>query len=281
MTNCGSESLKVTGIASSCSCLSVSPDRFSLEPGVTTTVTAIVDLTAKDQSGSAIFLLTPWVELPSGASHPPLQWILKGKSEPLITLDRRPYFGRTSVLDQPLKAIDLTVKTAIPLDLGLSAKTDCPFIVANVRQTPTNDKQYQLELRIIKPLPLGVLNCKVTLTPNDSREMKLPPYSIPVSALIVPDVECLPNTVLGGGYQVGTIFRQSLTLASLSSRPFKILSAKTVGRGLSVEQIGEELIVTQHCLIEGQQIGKVIIQIEAADGAYAIYVEVSYVGVYG
>ena len=74
-------------------------------------------------------------------------------------------------------------------------------------------------------------------------------------------------------------FTQSVTLASLGRRPFKVLSATADGVGLSVKQVGDEFLVTQQCQVAGQQTGKVVFQVEAADGRYAIAAEVSYVGV--
>ncbi len=280
VTNRGSEPLSVIGIGSSCSCLSVSPPRFDLKPGETTTITAVVDLTAKARpTDDAAFLLTPIVELESKSSHPRVEWVLTGKSQRLLTLARPPTFGRISVLDQPLKTVSIAVTTAIPLDLGLAAKSDHPSIVAAIRRDPKDDKKYTLELSTSKPLPLGPMKGTVTLTPGDRREAKLPVITVPFDALIVPDVECLPPAVLGGGHKVGATFTQSVTLASLGRRSFKVLSVSVDGAGLSVKQVSDEFFVTQQCLSAGQQTGKVVFQVEAADGRYAITAEVSYVGV--
>ena len=57
-----------------------------------------------------------------------------------------------------------------------------------------------------------------------------------------------------------------MTLASLGNRPFKVLSATADGVGLSVKQVGDEFLVTQQCQVAGQQTGKVVFQVEAADG---------------
>ncbi len=280
VTNRGSEPLSVSAIGSSCSCLSVWPPRFALKPGETITVTAVVDLTAKPrQTDDAAFLLSPIVELESKTPHPKVEWVLTGKSQRLLTLDRSPSFGRASVLDQPLKTVSIVVTTAIPLDLGLAAKSDHPSIDAAIRHDPKDDKKYTLELRATKPLPLGPVKGTVTLTPGDRREAKLPVITVPFDALLVPDVECLPPGVLGGGHKVGVTFTQSVTPASLGRRPFKVLSVSADGAGLSVKQVGDEFLVTQQCQVAGQQTGKVLFQVEAADGRYAITAEVSYVGV--
>ena len=280
VTNRGSEPLSVIGIGSSCSCLSVSPPRFDLKPGETTTVTAVVDLTAKPRTtDEAAFLLTPIVELESKTPHPKVEWVLTGKSQRLLTLDRPPTFGRVSVLDQPLKTVSITVTTAIPLDLGLAAKSDHPSVAAAIRHDPKDDKKYTLELSATKPLPLCPVKGTVTLTPSDRREAKLSVIAVPFDALLVPDVECLPPAVLGGGHPVGATFTQSVTLASLGRRPFKELSVSADGAGLSVKQVGDEFLVTQQCQVAGQQTGKVVFQVEAADGRYAITADVTYVGV--
>ena len=278
VTNRGAEPLTVVGVGSSCSCLSVSPPRFSLKPGETTTVTAVVDLTAKKRpTDEAAFLLTPIVELASKATPPTVQWVVKGYSQRLLTLDRRPTFGRVSVLDQPLKPVSLLVSSAIPV--YLVAKSDHPTIEAVIRHTPGDLTKYRVELASQKPLPLGPVKGNLTLTPTDPTNAKLPAITVPFDALIVPDVECLPPAVLGGGHKLGTTFTQSVSLASLGNRPFKVLSATAEGPGLSVIQDGSEYLITQVCQGAGQQTGKVVFQVEAADGRYAITAEVSYVGI--
>lgn len=280
VTNRGAERLTVEGIASSCSCLSVSPSRFTLAPGETVTVTAEVDLTAKPrESEDAAFVLTPLAKFASGAAHPKTQWTLSGKSRKLLTLDRRPTLGRVSVLDQPLKPVAVTVTSAIPLDGGIGAKSDNPNVVAKCVPHPTNANKFTLELTAATKLPLGPVKGTVTLTPADRGEPNLPVAVVPFDALIVPDVECLPPAMLGGGHPVGSTFTQSVTLASLGNRPFKILSATADGAGLSVKQVRDEFLISQKCEQPGQQSGKVVFQVEAADGRYAITADVTYVGI--
>ena len=280
VTNRGAERLTVDGISSSCSCLSVSPQHFDIKPGETITVTAVVDLTAKQRTtDDAAFLLTPNVKSPSKSPQPKTEWLLTGKSRRLLALDRRPTFGRVSVLDQPLKPVSVQVTSAIPLDLGLAAKAVHETIHARSIHTPGDLTKYRIELTAAKPLPLGPVSGTFTLTPADRTETNLPVVTIPFDGLIAPDVECLPPAVLGGGHRVGESFTQSVSLASLGSRPFKVLSATADGPGLSVKQDGSEYLVTQVCQGAGQQSGKVVFQIEAADGRYAITAEVSYVGV--
>jgi hypothetical protein len=280
VTNRGAEPLTIDGISSSCSRLSVSPQHFDIKPGETITVTAVVDLTAKARpTDAAAFLLTPNVKWPSKSPQPKVEWLLTGTSRRLLTLDRRPTFGRVSVLDQPLKPVSIQAISAIPLSLGLAAKSDSATIHARAIHTPGDLTKYRVELTASKPLPLGPVTGTFTLTPADRTEKNLPVVTVPFDGLIVPDVECLPPSVLGGGYRVGESFTQSVSLASLGNRPFKVLSATADGPGLSVKQDGSEYLVTQKCEQPGQQTGKVVFQVEAADGRYAITAEVSYVGV--
>lgn len=280
VTNRGTERLTVEGISSSCSCLSVSPPRFTLAPNESVTVTAEVDLTAKPREGEdAAFILTPTAKFESGAEHPKTQWVLTGKSRKLLTLDRRPTLGRVSVLDQPLKPVKVIVTTAIPLEGGIGAKSDHPNVVAKCVPHSTDANKFTLELSAATKLPLGPVKGTVTLTPADRTEKNLPVAVVPLDAVIVPDVECLPPAVLGGGHPVGATFTQSVTLASLGKRPFKVLSATAEGAGLSVKQVGDEFLISQKCEQPGQQTGKVVFQVEAADGRYAITADVTYVGV--
>lgn len=279
VANHGHERVTVHSIAASCSCLSVSPDQFTLEPGESVSLSVTINLAAKARSDGDVALeLIPRGVSAGGTPLPPNSWVIRGKAQHFATLDTPLNFGRVSVLEQPLKPLRAVVTTAVPLPEGLDASTTSDFAQVKLTPIPSEGCKYQFELSFSKPLPVGTTAGEITLTPRNGAGAALPITTIPFAANLVPDVGCWPPSVEAGVHTVGESFTQTVRLESLSRRPFRLLSVSARGDGLSVRQVDGEVTITQECRGVGRQSGEVVLRVEAADGCYEVKTDVRYLG---
>jgi hypothetical protein len=260
-------------------CQKIEPQQFTLSPGEVRAVRVVIDLTAKQRpSEDAAFIVATTLQGEGQTTRPGPWWILKGRARPPLRFDQPPTFGRRSVLDQPLPPAAVTVIAAVPLS-GLEVKSSNPLFRATARPDPSDQARYRVEVTATAVLPVGPIESEVVFRPTRETGELLPATRVRVTGRVERDVEVLPPSAPGGGREVGTVYEQTVTLGSLSGRQFKVIDMKAAGEGLSVRLSGSEYLIRQECGRVGPQTGRVEFFVDAADGAYSVPVEVTYVGI--
>lgn len=229
VVNTSSQAVTVTNVTGSCTCLSVSPTGFTLEPGQTQVVNARFDFTAKPrQDDDATFPLSYQAADGSGQLRDG-RWLLSGRVRKLVTLDRPLYLGRHSVLAQPLKPQSVEGRVAAPFE-SVTITPLTPGLRVEAGRGETSDR-FRLVVTPTERYPIGELKAAATLTvkltSGESWSQR-----VMITGDIVPDVEPSPPAYPGGGRQVGETFEFEVSLASATGTPFTVADVKVIGEGL-------------------------------------------------
>jgi hypothetical protein len=273
--NRGDRPVTVASVTGSCNCLSVSPEKFTIEPGQTRVITARIDFTVKPRKDeNAALALDYLTSDEAGQLKPGGQWVLSGKARPLVMPAAPLDFGRQSVLAQPLKPLSVEARFGAKLDYAM-AESLIPGVGAEV--IPGPDDRYRLVLTPTAEFPVGRVEGAILLKIKPDSEAERT-EQIPVAGLIVPDVEASPPAYPGGGRLVGEWFEFDVAVSSISQNPFTVVGVKAVGDGLSVTAKDGRYVVRQDCLAEGEQSGRVEFEVEGTDGRYTVSVAVDYTG---
>jgi hypothetical protein len=276
VVNRGDQPVAVRDAIGSCTCLSVSPRRFTLQPGQTQVITAHIDLTMKHrQDGPSGFVITYEVADDAGQSKLGGKWVVTGNVRTLVMLDKPLDFGRRSVLAQPLKPVSVVARFGTKVD-SVTAQSASPELRAEI--TPRGpDGRYLLTLTPTGRFPVGPLNTAVVLkikpASGDERSERLS-----VAGQIIPDVEASPPSYPGGGQLIGTALEFDVSVSSGSGQPFAVVGVKTVGDGLSVAGSAGRYVVRQACRAAGPHTGRIDFEVTGIDGRYVTSVTVDYTG---
>jgi hypothetical protein len=96
-------------------------------------------------------------------------------------------------------------------------------------------KTYELTVTPAADLPVGRHEGSILVTATRPDGTLLPDQQVPVTLEVAPDVEAIPATVEFGCRDVGTEAAETVTLRSLSGRPFTVERVAAEGDGLTVD----------------------------------------------
>jgi hypothetical protein len=272
--------LEVQSVRATCSCLSVEPQSFVLEPGGRRDLRLNLDLISKtSQTGevSVQFTLLLNAESSWGRQHGP-EWTVKGKVRRALALAPSTYLGRFSELSQPLPALFIPLEILAPVG-SVAAVCNRPGFTASVDLPPAEGKAM---LRLAPPpdLPVGPFEGTVTLKPVLKTGEPLPERHIRYSGAVVSDLQAEPTVVQVGGRRLGEAFEETVTVRSLTGRPVVTVKAEAEGEGPSVEAVGDrQFRVRQVVCGSGAQTNRVRFTAEVNGRKTAAMLPVSYTGV--
>lgn len=272
--------LDVRSVRATCSCLSVEPQSFVLEPGGRRDLRLNIDLVSKaSPTGemSVQFTLLLNAESSWGRQRGP-EWTVKGKVRRALALPPPTYLGRFSELSQPLPAWSIPVEVLAPLG-SVAAGCNRPGFSASIDVPPAEGKAM---LRLAPPpdLPVGPFEGTVTLKPVLKTGEPLPERHIRYSGVVASDLQAEPTVVQVGGRRLGERFEEVVTVRSLTGRPVATVKAEAEGEGLSVEAVGDrQFRVRQVGCGSGSQTNRVRFTAELDGRKVKAELPVSYTGV--
>jgi hypothetical protein len=273
--NHDSAPITVESVGLSCSCISLTPSSFIINPGEEVQVRLLINLAAKQRSSEeAAFELFPVVRLGDGEPQK-LHWTLRGKVRRFVTPDEPLSFGRTSLASK-VQPINVVFSTGEPLPDGFDVQVSHPDYSATVTPEPGQPTRHRLRVTRPETMVPQDISLEVVLRPRGEHSQQYPVTTLVATGQVVRDVEPTPATLLVGGVTLGDVTTHSVSLASMSGSPFTVLDYTLSGDGISVALEGEEYRVSQRAVMTGPQSSKVIFRVRAADGEYTVPLSVSY-----
>src|SRR5205807_771936 len=116
---------------------------------------------------------------------------------------------------------------------SLAAESSHPDFAAAVRPTPEGPSRYAVVVTPSPKLRRGVSTGTITLKPVAVGGKPLPTITLPVVVEVTPDVEAVPGRVLFPARDVGSEQGETVTLHSLSNRPFVLEQVAAEGPGVT------------------------------------------------
>jgi hypothetical protein len=273
--------IQVTSFSRSCSCLSVEPEAFTIEPGARRELRLTINLGSQlKPSGEVSIQLMPQLKVREGpiqGNKTPPVWEITGRVRRVLDCERQPYLGSHSELSEKL-ALKTPLKSLVPLK-SISMECDLPGWGASFEQ----GKGGEWAVRVTPPAPLrvgrfqGIVSVKPVLKGGE----QLPPQQIRFFGEIVPDVEAVPAAVRVGGRHLGETFEETVVLRSLTGHAFTTIRAEAEGSGLAAQPIvgGQCVLVRQVACMEGTQSNRVLLHVRSGGREVMIAVPVSYTGI--
>jgi hypothetical protein len=227
----------------SCACTHIEPNSLSIPPNTTREVRATLDLTTKSpglQPGQVEgrrfeVLIRPRLQ-PQVPEQQLAPWRLVGRVRPLIGVQSRVIdLGRCSDAAKPPPQ-NVVVASALPLR-GLRATPSSSRLSCQVREVGDQRTRFELGIEPRAGIPAGDIRERITLTPVSDDGQALPETYLQVKGRVVPDIQCSPQGLLIQAAP-GAGFEESVTLFSLSGRPFDVAEVVVEDRAISVVEFG-------------------------------------------
>jgi len=283
------DEIEIVEIGKSCRCAALEPPSFTISPRATVEVTLIVDLRPcrPAKSIGEIRPFSLWISplIKRGNKTERREFMLQARARiPLAVSDEEIFFrehdqettgGRFSpkVLRfesaVPLKAVEAWAEPPC-VSTAASLETEYSGVVT---LTPNTD------------LPLGPFESQVHLSAIPVAEKFFPSVTVPVSGVVLDDVEVVPPLILLRPTPVGRELQTTVVLRSRSGTPFSLSSAQANCEETSVEALGGDLAeghqyrIRQRITDTGSQSSAVDFLISSErDGSRRIRTRLNYVG---
>jgi len=225
--------VRIVQFSSSCSCSSIEPHAFVLEPRSAQTVTVTLNLTQRTRSTSrpADFSME-LVPLTSDAKRFG-RWLVRASVKSPIGHELSTVEMGTRTDRDPPTVKEQTLDLA-PEVADLELRSTDPRIKAE-----WNDKEAEpgkRRLRLISQCGNEAVNLetRIQLTPRDKSGKVLPTVSLPVKLAQHADIEVLPAELALGPHPVGAEITEQVTLRSRSKARFVVERTEIQGEGLQV-----------------------------------------------
>lgn len=266
----------VESFGTSCSCLSLEPKSFALEPGGRIDLKAHIDLRLQPQQSEEVRVRIAPKLTEKSATAP--AWLLRGTVRRILTAEATWHLGRYGVLTDPAPVWTLPVKAARDLKALHATSTLPGFDVAVVPGSANYEYAVKLSCTS-QPVP-GELTGVVNLQPVARDGEWLPLRSIPVAGRFVPDIRSEPEIVQVSSRPIGEAFEESVALRSLTNRPFAVRGVRAVGEGLTVTPQAEgRFLVRQKASVAGFQSNRIVVEVTVAGHDNILTIPVEYTGV--
>lgn len=236
--NTDTRQAELIGLAGSCNCGSVEPAAMSIPPGETRTLRIKIDLRpkagAKVEPTGRPFATTISGVFKNGTDLPaPVSWNLRGRVKRVVRTVPTVEFGLLSELGVPFRPLVIPVEPVVDI-ASITVSVSVPEFQAALRPRTGAESGWALVVTPGPGLKRGAYKGTVTLMPVGHGGTPLTSLQLPLSAEVVPDVEAAPGAIFAGGREVGAEVTETLTLRSLSNRPFVVDRAEAEGNGVSV-----------------------------------------------
>lgn len=270
--NVSSQSIKVSGVQTSCSCVDVRPKSFSISANSTENLTFTLDLTANVKWDAPEFLFNQEFELSlgEGSSVAMQSFRLKGMIQCplLVSKSTRVSAATWRLTPAPLGATawSVPIKATRPLK-NLRVRTGSTAASASVRRDSADSQDWILDLRLVSS-ERRYTDISVILQPDAMNdETQLPEVAWTFRTEVVSPFQIIPEEVDFGVVARNTIVKQRVTLRRSDGKPCLVSDLRTPpGIGASVLETADTGTVSIDVEAEFQTAGLQQTVIEVAVG---------------
>jgi hypothetical protein len=132
------------------------------------------------------------------------------------------------------------------------------------------DREYEVAVGA-RTLPKGPIDAELVLTTrNGSGDDQPVNVHLPLNGAIVDDVEATPPEVVFSPQPVGSDLEETITLGSLTARPFSVLGASSSQPGSSIEVYPDRSVFKQRVTNTGMCRGNITFDIQNQSGKRTI-----------
>jgi hypothetical protein len=210
------------------------------------------------------------------------EWAIVGKVRKPLLLEKNVVdFGDVSNLEEQVERT-LRVQCLAPV---ASFAASCDPRNAGVDVIAPGDASGRCSLRVSlsQELPLGRFDFELNLVPASSGDEQLPALPVRVTGRIAEDIQVVPSEVTFGAVRIGESASETVTLRSLTGRPFTFQAAETSIDGVTVvssSQAGEPTAcrVALRPVQTGAKAGSVRFQLSSGGRSIIVPLRMSYVG---
>jgi hypothetical protein len=228
--------VRIVQFSSSCSCASIEPRAFVLEPRSAQAITVTLNLTQRTRSiGRPADFSMELIPITSDAKRFG-RWLVRATVKSPIGHEFSSVEMGTRTDREPPTVKEQTLDLA-PEVADLEARSADPRIKAE-----WNDKEAEpgkRRLRLISQCGDEAVNLetRILLTPRDQSGKTLPTVRLPVRVTQHADLEVLPAELALGPHPVGAEITEQVTLRSRSKARFVVERTEIQGEGLQVQSL--------------------------------------------
>lgn len=295
ITNHGDRDIEISKFRTTCNCSKIEPSSLRIPAGETREIHLTLDFSPKRSEGAGSSVrdfeveISPDMPIDAGESKR-IWWKIRGRVRSAIQCDP-PFvdFGRESELAQPLSPQRVSVKTFTSVRSLKAVCTPRKFYVKVQRHSAKESSSFDLIVTPHEALRRGAIRCTISLVPELPNGKRLPEKKVLVIGHVVGDIEASSPSVLFGAQKVGTTAEDTITLRSLTVRPFSVLNVRCEGVGMSVERVrdaspSESVFRIKQTVnaANGEQHAKVVFRVRPkGEKEEDVVVPVSYCGIKG
>lgn len=290
IANRGPSTVAVSRVQSSCNCLIVAPDRFSIEPGKSHEVRLAIDLRGKlsdpaaSQSGFSVSVEFTFTNEPG---YRPVEKVelftVTGQVKRALLPPQAVYVGTHSELAKSFKPVAFSVDSLVRLTSLKASPSRADFHITELGPDGSG-KRYNFELSLASPPSKGPIEGWILLDGITADGVPVPTTRVRVHGAIVDDIQSEPRELVAGSRPTGSTYESSLSLHSLVGNAFQVQNVTAEGEGLEVTDWNPaepEVRVRQRVLKAGQQTSLVRAVVQSKGRSYTIEVPVICFGVDG
>jgi hypothetical protein len=253
--NVSARDVTIAEFHSSCNCTVVEPKSLKIPPGETREVRLKIDLAprldAEAQFEREIVIQIAPISSSDAERLP--TWTVRGRARSVVQFLAPLSFGEHSELGQPFAELVVPVRTLVPLK-GLEATCANKRFAIQLMSVGAN--RYELRVKPTEKLPIGPFHCDIFLAAEGTENGAMPPLKTRVEGKIVRDIQPIEPAVVFGAGRVGTTFRETISLASLTGSTFDVERCDSSIPGLEVNPVDRyfgSFEVTLPCCGIGEQ----------------------------
>jgi hypothetical protein len=286
-----SHDIEIVEFSSSCTCSMLEPRSLNIPAGQSREVRLTLDLTAQrsklPDAEWRDFEVRLWPRVQRASLNAPAKgWAIRGRVHTAIRFEQPVLdLGRHSELSQPLTPQTIVVTSYVPLR-DLTVISSSPDFQVQTQRSADEQSQFELMISPKAHLPVGAVQFQITAVPQTSAGQQLPGKSLPVTGLILSDLQASPPAALFGARPIGEVAQETVTLHSLTGQRFTVTDMAVDADDLAIERVLTEktvepaFILKQRVTKQGHQAGRAVIRVETTKGSTAeISVPVSYLGI--
>lgn len=221
--NTSASAKQITGFSGSCSCQTISPREFTLQPGESQRVEVRLDLRANNSQALAEpvdnFAVAIWATVKGEPKD--ISWKLTGRVKHVVRCPDRVDLGRVSELAPEKGAVEFGIRPFAKLS-RFRIVPGAAWVRTELKRVGDN---YAIKIIPESGLKQQAYATKLEFELADGDGRELPKLTIPVKFTVGPDIVAEPDSVNFGDREVGEVVRENVTIHSVSGQKLKFVSA--------------------------------------------------------
>jgi hypothetical protein len=275
-----SATAEIKGFVASCGCLMVEQHTLAIPAGETATVRLKLDLThrALHELGQAVRPLHVEIRpFCKGVVSQESGWLLHGVVKSALTLDTLSlHLG--DALVSGAAPFSRKVRATMHVPGGsLRATANPDLVTVDVRQSPGETNEFELDIAPRKGLPVGPFTCNLKLEVVSPAGEVLPGATLPIRGTTQPPVRALPARLLLGSRRIGSTAQATVTLQVPEGENWRVDHIEVESTDVVVDAVavagipaGRTYRVRQRIVLEGPQTSAVRFVVRKGGGPLEI-----------